>query len=104
MILAANCSGVDGKNLTNHSVRKTMIQRLVDAKFAPNEVAQLSGHRNLKSLDSYMTASDQTQKQMSMSLSGCNVENESAQTPNAQKRYFPSVDIATQRNLHHCSR
>ena len=45
-----------------------MIQRLVDAKFSPNEVAQLSGHKNLKSLDSYMKASTQTQKDMSFSL------------------------------------
>ena len=33
-------------------------------------MAQLSGHKNLKSLDSYMKASDQTQKEMSLSLSG----------------------------------
>ena len=46
-----------------------MIQRLVDAKFSPNEVAQLSGHKNLKSLDSYMKVSTQTQKDMSFSLS-----------------------------------
>ena len=61
--------GSYGKKITNHFVRKTMIQRLTDSRFTPNEVAQLSGHKNLKSLDSYMTASDKTQRKMSLSLS-----------------------------------
>lgn len=43
-------------------------------EITPNEVAQLSGHKNLKSLDSYMTASEDTQKSMSLSLSKSNVE------------------------------
>ena len=67
---ASKLSGIVGRKVTNHSVRKTMIQRLVDSKFSTNEVAQLSGHKNLKSLDSYMKTSDQTQKEMSLSLSG----------------------------------
>ena len=37
--------GASGK-ITNHSVLKTMIQRLVDSKFTPNVVAQLSGQKN----------------------------------------------------------
>ena len=57
------------KKITNHSVHKTMVQCLVDAKFNPNETAQLSGHKNLKGLDSYMTASKVAQKQMSTCLS-----------------------------------
>lgn len=68
MKAASEGTGISGKKVTNHSARKTMVQRLVDAKFTPNVVAQLSGHRNLKSLDSYMTASDDTQKSMSLSL------------------------------------
>ena len=36
--------GSYGKKITNHSVRKTMIQRLTDSRFIPNEVAQSSGH------------------------------------------------------------
>ena len=47
---------ITDKKVTNHSVRKTMIQQLIDAKFTPNEVAQLSEYKKLKSLDSYMTA------------------------------------------------
>ena len=89
MISAALASGLKEKKLTNHSVRKTMIQRLVDAKFSPNEVAQLSGHKNLKSLDSYMKASAQTQKDMSFSLS-CKAADCSAQSQVATVWHPPS--------------
>ena len=60
---------ITDKKVTNHSVRKTMIQQLIDAKFTPNEVAQLSGHKNLKNLDSYMTASNVTFPQQQQSSS-----------------------------------
>jgi len=48
---AAKNAGLPG-NVTNHSVRKTCISRLMDAEVPVNYVAQLSGHKNLKSLDS----------------------------------------------------
>ena len=53
---AAKNAGLPG-NVTNHYVRKTCISRLMDAEVPVNYVAQLSGHKNLKSLDSYKTAS-----------------------------------------------
>ena len=43
--------------VTNHSVRKTCISRLLDADVPNNFVAQLSGHRSLKSLADYKSAS-----------------------------------------------
>ena len=61
---AAKNAGLPG-NVTNHSVRKTCISRLMDAEVPVNYVAQLSGHKNLKSLDSYKTASDEHQRKMS---------------------------------------
>ena len=41
----------------------------MDAEIPVNYVAQLSGHKNLKSLDSYKTASDDHQRKMSLLLS-----------------------------------
>ena len=61
-------AGLSGK-ITNHSVRKTCISRLMDADVPTNFVAQLSGHKNLKSLDAYKTASVTHQRQMSRILS-----------------------------------
>ena len=65
---AAKNSGIEG-NITNHSVSRTCISRLMDANIPSNYVAQLSGHKNLKSLDSYKTASRIHQRKMSNVLS-----------------------------------
>ena len=65
---AAKSAGFQG-NITNHSVRKTCIFRLMEANVPSNYVAQLSGHKNLKSFDSYKTASVVHQRRMSHVLS-----------------------------------
>lgn len=44
------------EKVSNHSVRKTSIGRLLEANFQPNFVTQLSDRKNLKSLDSYHSA------------------------------------------------
>ena len=62
MKTAAQAAGLQG-NITNHSVRKTCISRLMDAEVPVNYVAQLSGHRNLKA------ASVEHQQKMSLILS-----------------------------------
>ena len=61
MTKAVKNAGLPG-NVTNHSVRKTCISRLMAAEVPAKYVAQLSGHKNLKSLDSYKTASDDHQQ------------------------------------------
>ena len=58
------------KKVTNHSVRKTSISRLLDANCPEVYVSQLSGHKSLQSLNSYKTASMQHQRAMSHVLSG----------------------------------
>ena len=68
MKTAAQSAGLQG-NFTNHTVRKTCISRLMDAEVSLNYVAQLSGHKNLKSLDSYKAASADHQRKMSLILS-----------------------------------
>ena len=69
MTKAAKNAGFPG-NVNNHSVRKTCISRLMDAEVpSVHYVAQLSRHKNLKSLDSYKTASDEHQRKMSLVLS-----------------------------------
>ena len=65
---AAKNASLQGR-VTNHSVRKTCISRLLDANVSNNFVAQLSGHRNLKSLDAYKSASYNHQQRMSLAPS-----------------------------------
>ena len=72
-----------GSKVANHSVRKTSIGRLLDANTPETFVAQLSGHKNLQSLQSYKSANEHHQRQMSYVLSG------SSQSQNAQQITAP---------------
>ena len=51
--------------LSNHSVRKTSIGRLLDANFPENFVMHLSGPQNIQSLSAYKSASLSHQRQIS---------------------------------------
>ena len=68
---AAQNAGIHrkGKRVTNHSVRKTCISRLLDADIPENFVAQLSGHKSTESLKSYKSGSSNHQRRMSLTLS-----------------------------------
>ena len=57
------------RKLTNHTVRKTSIGRLLDGNFPENYVMQLSGHKSIQSLSAYKSASSSHQRQMSDTLS-----------------------------------
>ena len=70
---------------TNHSVRKTCIKTLLDSGVSHNNVAQLSSHKSLKSLDSYAVASREQQRQMSKILSGKENNSKPKPKPNAPK-------------------
>ena len=67
LVNAAKATGLPG-NLSNHSLRKTWISHLMDANLPENYVAQLSGHKNLVSLDTYKSASQRHQRRMWMVL------------------------------------
>ena len=57
------------KWVTNHSVRKTCTTRLLNADIPENFVAQISGHKSMKSLQSYKSTSSNHQRRMSLPLS-----------------------------------
>ena len=60
---------MEGKK-TNHSGRKTMLTQLVQQDVPHLNIAQLSGHKNLKSIESYSFPSEKQQKNMSHKISG----------------------------------
>jgi len=83
-----------GSKVTNHSVRKTSIGRLLDVNAPETFVAQPSGHKNLQSLQSYKSANEHhqppDQRQMSYILSGSN------QSQNAQQKTAPPASNSGQ--------
>ena len=68
---AVSAAGIQSgeRKLTNHTVRKTSIGRLLDGNFPENYVMQLSGHKNIQSLSAYKSASLSHQRQMADTLS-----------------------------------
>ncbi len=64
----AASAGLSGKK-TNNSARKTMVTCLTKNSVPETQIIQLTGHKNLQSLNSYKKASLQQQKEMSHVLS-----------------------------------
>ena len=95
-----------GSKISNHSVRKTSISRLLDANIHENFVAQLSGHKTTESLKSYKTAGEAHQREMSLTLSRANNmqivplqstrENNTDQISPSVQRMIPYASTTTQ--------
>ena len=66
--------GLSSERLTNHSTRKCTIQKLNDSDIPPSHIMQLSGHRNVQSINNYSHISQQKQKNMSRILSATSTE------------------------------
>jgi len=60
---------INNERLRNHSGRKTMIQTLGENDIPLTHIAQLSGHKNLKSIENYSKNSTKQQVKMSQVLS-----------------------------------
>ena len=99
---AAKLDDTNKKKVSNHSVRKTSVGRLLEADVQPNFVAQLSGHKNLKSLDSYHSASLKRQREMSAILncepgtSAQSEENQVSTSTTTQQNVFTVQQIQPQ--------
>ena len=65
----AQKAGLKNERLRNHRSRKTMIQTLSENDIPPSHMAQLSGHKNLKSIENYSKVSTKQQMKMSQVLS-----------------------------------
>ena len=65
--IAQKC-GLHAENLTNQSARKRMIQKLNDQE-VPRTHMQVSGHKNVQSLNNYSSLSEKQQRDISNILS-----------------------------------
>jgi hypothetical protein len=57
------------KKLTNSSSRKYLIQKLRDKNIPPTDIMQISGHKNIQSINSYSNITDKQQQTYSNHLS-----------------------------------
>ena len=70
MSKSASEAGISGKNITNHSARKTMIQTLRNSGFNTESIMEKSGHKNVSSVLNYSVVTDEEQKRMTSALMG----------------------------------
>ena len=56
------------KNLSNHSARKYLVQKLSDHNVPPNQIMQISGHKNVSSINSYSHLNEQQHSNISSIL------------------------------------
>ena len=65
------------KRITNHSARKTLVQKLQDNNIPPTQIVQITGHKNLQSVNNYSSLREQQQQDISSILSSVpNVRNQ----------------------------
>ena len=62
-------AGIEGKN-TNHSALKTMATPLTQDNVPPQQVVQLTGHKNLNTFVNYASASTEQEMSKSLMISG----------------------------------
>ena len=60
-------AGISGK--TNHSGRKTLVQKLQDSGVPPNQRIQITGHKNLQSVNNYSSLQEKQMDSISRILS-----------------------------------
>ena len=56
------------RKLVNHSTRKHLVQKLVDSNVPTTEIAQITGHKNINSINNYSALSNKKQQQISAIL------------------------------------
>ena len=84
-------AGIAGRKV-NHSARKTGITSLMHAGVQNTVVMQLSGHKNVNSINNYSTASVNQQKQMSHILT--NFSGNDGSTVSHKETNISTVSIA----------
>ena len=59
-------AGILGK--TNHSCRETLVQKLQDSGVPPNQIIQITGHKNVQSVNNYSSLREKQMESISHEL------------------------------------
>ncbi|XP_071110495.1 uncharacterized protein [Haliotis cracherodii] len=70
----------DDKRLTPYSMRKHLVQKLTDSGVSPNDIIQISGHKNVNSINNYSSMNTNKQKGISRILSNSNIASSTVTT------------------------
>ena len=68
-ILEDMCDAGGIPPITNHAVRKTLVQKLQDNDVQPNQIIQITGHKNPQSINNYSSLRERQMENISNILS-----------------------------------
>ena len=92
MAKKSGLSASTGKKFTNHSSRKTCVQKLKSAGVPRDQIIDVTGHRSVTSLSSYEGDDENQCRQLSFIISGNNPKNdESKSNPSPLQPHNNSV-------------
>jgi len=75
--------GLENKRLTNHSACKHLVQKLNDNEIPPTQIMQVTGHRNVNSVNNYSSLPDKQKEKISGILSFRGQNDNQLQEPRA---------------------
>ena len=64
-LMSTMSSKANMRHLTNHSARKHLVQKLNDAGVPPSHIMQISGHKNVHSINNYSSLNINQQRSIS---------------------------------------
>ena len=87
-IVAGTSLEGSSKKLTNHSARKTVVNKLKKSNVERSSIVKVTGHRNLQSLDDYDEGDEEEQRDLSTRISRQNIQSSqsAASRPSVQQQ------------------
>ena len=83
MAVKSGLTAATAKKITNHSSRKTCVQKLKNAGVPRDKIIDVTGHRNVLSLNSYEGDDENQGKELSNIISGCKQKSDTQQQSNS---------------------
>ena len=78
-------AGISGK--TNHSGRKTLVQKLQDSGVPPNQIIQITGHKNVQLVNNYSSLREKQMESITYSF----LDNQSRYQRRTDRKQFDSA-------------
>ena len=88
------------KKLSNHSARKYLVQKLNDCQVPANQIMQISGHKNIASVNNYSHINENQHKQISNVLYNPPSESTSIVPASSHVVSTSSANMNTESNIH----
>ena len=102
-IIAGTSLETSEKRFSNHSARKTVVNKMKKASLERSAIAKVTGHRNIQSLDDYEEADEVERRSLSWAISGRNNQGgETSASMSVSSTKFSQLPSSPSRNMKNC--